>query len=185
MLPGERAIPNSNRIPDGTEAQERERFSIEILPILGKPSAAIEPRNSALDDPAFGQDHKSADLIGTFDDFNVEMRKNFCKRFRKFRSLIPAVGKQRLQKGKHAEQCRHHENASIAILNVGRMNDGMEQKAYCVDKNVPLLALDLLACIVPVRVNERPPFSALFTLWLSMMAAVGLASRCARSRHCS
>jgi hypothetical protein len=65
------------------------------------------------------------------------------------------------------------------------MNDGVEQQAYCIDKNVPLLALDLFACIVPVRVNAGPPFSALFTLWLSMMAAVGLASRCSRSRHCS
>jgi len=50
----------------------------------------------------FGQDHKSADLIGTFDDFNVEMRQNFCKRFRKFGPLITAVGEQHLQKGKHA-----------------------------------------------------------------------------------
>jgi hypothetical protein len=73
------------------------------------------------------------------------------------------------------------------------MNDGVEQQAYCVDKNVPLLALDLsatsslslLARIVSMRINERPPFSALFTLWLSMMAAVGLACRCSRSRHCS
>src|SRR3982074_400146 len=61
------------------------------------------------------------------------------------------------------------------------MNDGVEQQAYCVDKNVPLLALDLLARIVPVRINARPPFSALFTLWLSMMAAVGLAFRWACS----
>jgi hypothetical protein len=43
-------------------------------------------------------------------------------------------------------------------LNVGRMNDGVEQEAYCVDKNVPLLALDLLARIVPVRINARPPY---------------------------
>jgi hypothetical protein len=57
------------------------------------------------------------------------MRQNFCKRFRKFRSLISAVGEERLQKGKHAEQRRHDENASIAILNVGRMNDGVEQEA--------------------------------------------------------
>ena len=27
------------------------------------------------------------------------------------------------------EQCRHHENASVAVLNVGRMNDGVEQQA--------------------------------------------------------
>jgi hypothetical protein len=113
------------------------------------------------------------------------MRQNLSKRFRKFRPLISAVGEERLQKRKHAEQCRHNENASIAILNVGWMNDGMEQEAYCIDENVPLLAFDLLARIVPVRINARPPFSALFTLWLSMMAAVGLASRCSRSRHCS
>ena len=85
------------------------------------------------------------------------MRKNLCKRFRKFWSLISAVGEQRLQKWKHAEQCRHHENASIAILDVGRMNDSVEQETYCVDKNVPLLALDLLARIVAVRINARPP----------------------------
>jgi hypothetical protein len=110
-------------------------------------------------------DHKSADLIGALDDFNVEMRKNFCKRFRKLWSLISAVGEHRLQKWKHAEQRRHHENAAIAILNVGRMNDGVEQETYCVDKNVPLLALDLsatsslslLARIVAVRINARPP----------------------------
>ena len=113
------------------------------------------------------------------------MRENFCKRLRKLRSLISAVGEERLQKGKHPKQGRHDENAAIAILNVGRMNDGVEQEAYCIDENVPLLALDLLACIVTVRINAGPPFSALFTLWLSMIAAVGLASRWSCARHCS
>jgi hypothetical protein len=47
-----------------------------------------------------------------------------------------------------------------------------------------LLALDLLARIVADRVEARPPFSALFTLWLSTMAAVGLASLPASSRAC-
>jgi hypothetical protein len=113
------------------------------------------------------------------------MWQNFCNCCRKFWSFVSAIDEQRLQKWKHAEQCGHDESASIAILDVGRMNDGVEQQAYCIDKNVPLLALDLLARIVPVRINARPPFSALFTLWLSMMPAVGLAFRCARSRHCS
>jgi hypothetical protein len=51
-----------------------------------------------------------------------------------------------------------------------------------VDKDVALLALDLLAAIVAMWVDRRPPFSAPFTLWLSMIATVGLASRPARSR---
>jgi len=42
--------------------------------------------------------------------------------------LIATVDEQRLQK-ENTEQCRHDENASIAILNVGRMNDGVEQEA--------------------------------------------------------
>jgi len=112
------------------------------------------------------------------------MRSKFRKRIGKLRSFISAIDEQLLQKRKHPEQCCHDESAAIAILDVGRMNDGVEQETYCVDKNVPLLALDLLARIVAVRINERPPFSALFTLWLSMMAAVGLAFRWACSRHC-
>jgi hypothetical protein len=45
------------------------------------------------------------------------------------------------------------------------------------------LAFDQFARIEPVRINAGPPFSALFTLWLSMMQAVGLASRSTFSRH--
>jgi hypothetical protein len=43
--------------------------------------------------------------------------------------LISAVGEERLQKRKHPEQGRHDQNASIAILNVGRMYNGVEQEA--------------------------------------------------------
>jgi hypothetical protein len=64
-----------------------------------------------------------------FDDFNLDMRQNFRKRFGKLRSLISTVGEKRLQEGVHPEQGRHDENASIAILNAGRMNDGVEQEA--------------------------------------------------------
>ena len=39
------------------------------------------------------------------------------------------------------------------------------------------------AIIIAMRINAGPPFSALFTLWLSIMAAVGLASRSAFSRQ--
>ena len=63
------------------------------------------------------------------------------------------------------------------------MNDGVQQQAERVYQNMALLALDLLARIIAMRVDARPPFSALFTLWLSMIAAVGLASRSAYSRH--
>jgi hypothetical protein len=46
-----------------------------------------------------------------------------------------------------------------------------------------LLALDQFARIEAVWIDASPPFSALFTLWLSIMAAVQLASRSSFSRH--
>jgi len=44
------------------------------------------------------------------------------------RPLIAAVGEQRLQEGKHPEQRCHDENAAIAILNISRMHDGVQQQ---------------------------------------------------------
>jgi len=40
----------------------------------------------------------------------------------------------------------------------------MKQQAQRIYENVPLLALDLLARIIAVRINAGPPFSALLTL---------------------
>ena len=54
--------------------QERKRFSIAALPILGEPSAAIEPSKRALDNPAFGQDNKPFGQIRVLDDLHVQMR---------------------------------------------------------------------------------------------------------------
>jgi hypothetical protein len=63
------------------------------------------------------------------------------------------------------------------------MYKGVKKKTLRIDEDMALLSIDFLACIVPMRVDTGPPFSALLTLWLSMMAAVGLGSRSANSRH--
>jgi hypothetical protein len=68
-------------------------------------------------------------------------------------------------------------------LNVGRVDYGVKQQSDRIDKDLPLLAFDLLASIVAIRIDVGPPFSALFTLWLSITQAVGLVSRPACSRH--
>jgi hypothetical protein len=101
----------------------------------------------------------------------------------KDRPLIGAVGEQFPEKGKQAEQCRQQREAAVAILNIGGGDDTVQQQTLRIDQNMPLLALDQLARVEAVRIDARPPFSALFTLWLSMMQAVGPASRSAFSRH--
>ena len=92
-------------------------------------------------------------------------------------------GEQLREEWKLTEHRRQQQDAAVAILGAGGMNDGVQQQTQRVYQNVALFALDFFARIIAMRINAGPPFSALFTLWLSMMAAVGLASRCACSRH--
>jgi len=51
----------------------------------------------------------------------------------------------------------------------------MQQQTLRVYQDMALLALDLLAGVIAVRIDRGPPFSAALTLWLSIIAAVGLA----------
>ena len=163
--------------------QECQSLAIEVLPILGESSTAIEPSNRALDDPTLRQHDKSLNLIGALDDFGLELGQDFCECSAKVRPLIGGVGEEHFQEGLRPEQrCEQHD-AAVAVLDVGGMNDGVDQQAQRIYENVALLALDLLARIITVRIDPGPPFSELFTLWLSMMAAVGLASRPSCSRH--
>jgi hypothetical protein len=168
---------------DRGPAQESESVSVKAFPIFGETATAIEPSNGALDNPSFWQDGEASSRIGSSDDLDVDVAENTADCVLKDASLVSGVGIELEQERIGAEQSGHYQNTAIAILNVGRMHDRMEQQALSVYKDVALLALDFLACVVAVRVDLGPPFSALLTLWLSMIAAVGLASRSANSLH--
>ena len=163
--------------------QECERLAIEIFPVLGEPSAASEPCEGAFDHPSSRENFEAFRPIGALDDFGCQMRQGLSLAGAELLSPITCIGEKYLQKWIQAEQRREHENAAVTILDAGLMHDGVHQQALRIDENVPLLALDLLAGIVTGGIDRSPPFSALFTLWLSMMQALGLASREAASRH--
>ena len=162
--------------------QEGERLAVEILPILGQPSASVEPRNGALDDPSLRQDDEGVQFVA-LDDFDDPIAAPGGGRCGA-RSAIACVGEDAHdEREQNSRAFVENERRAIAILDIGGMNGGAQQQTKRVYENVALLALDLLSCIVTMRINLRPPFSALFTLWLSMMAAVGLALRSPSSRH--
>ncbi len=68
---------------------------------------------------------------------------------------------------------------AVGVLDIGGVDDDAEQEAGGIDPDMALAALDLLGGIVAAW----PPFSVVLTLWVSMMAAVGLASRPSFSRN--
>ena len=170
---------------DGSKAQEGEGFEIEVFPVLGQPSAAIEPCQGALDHPSSGQNGEALRVIGPFDDLGFDMRQGLGQGLVKHRPLIGAVGEEFLQEWEQAKEGGQQQNTAVPVLNVGRMNDRVQEQPLRVYEYVPFLALDPFARVEPRRIDAGPPFSALFTLWLSMMQAVGLASRPACFRHFS
>lgn len=173
----------SDHEADGSELEETERVVVEIFPVFGQSAAAVDPGDGAFDNPTLGQHDEALDPIGSLDDLGLEMGQDAGQGAVKDRPFIGAVGEQFFEKGKQTEQRRQEREAAVAILNVGGGDDAVQEQALRVDQNMALLALDQLARIETVRIDARPPFSALFTLWLSMMQVVGLASRSAFSRH--
>ena len=67
------------------------------------------------------------------------------------------------------------------------MNDGPQRQAFGAEKGVNLSPLDLLTGVIAYLAIKTAPFSAAFSVWLSMTAAVGCASRpsCSRKGVCS
>ena len=122
-------------------------------------------------------------MITSPDDIGFEVGQGFGERLLEFRALIASVRKQLPQQGMHSGQGRKQQDAPVTILDAGGMDDRVEYQSQRVYENMALLAFDLLARIIAMRIDAGPPFSALFTLWLSMMAAVGLASLSPCSRH--
>lgn len=156
---------------------------VAVLPILGEPAAAVKPGDGALNDPSLGFDDKAFGVIGAFDDLDRQAPYCFGGAVAEDRPRVSAIGEQFAQERELAEQSGQQQDATVAVLNVGGSHQHMQREAQCVDQDVTLLAFDQLAGIEAVGVDRSPPFSALLTLWLSIMQPVGLASRSACSRH--
>ena len=125
---------------------------------------ASPPATKALDPDPFPCRSLRHVVYAALLHFGLETAKDFGEPVGKNWTLIGAVGKQLLEEWKLAKQRGEQQQAAIAVLNVGGMDDGVQQQTECIDQNMPLLALDQLAGIEAMRIDAGPPFSALFTL---------------------
>ena len=144
-------------------------------------AGAADEGDGAFHDPAPGDDLEALGLGGAFD--HLDPPGGIGHGPAQLRAAVGAVGEDRLQEGKEAAgPAIQDQRGAVSILDIGRMHDRVEDQAEGVDEQVALLALDLLARVIARRVDARPPFSALFTLWLSITPALGEAARPSRSR---
>ena len=73
------------------QSGERQRGPGAIFEVLGESAAMVEPGECPLDDPAFGQAFEAFGLIGTFDDFNLALRRHLGKGLLKLGPSIAPV----------------------------------------------------------------------------------------------
>ena len=63
-------------------------------------------------------------------------------------AAVAAVSEDAFDEGKQPSRPAEQLEGAIAILDVGGKNDDAQQETQCVDEDVPLAALDLLARVV-------------------------------------
>jgi len=166
---------------DHGEADESGNGCGMAFEIASQSSIAADPCKGSFDDPALGQDDELVQFVA-FDDFD-DPAAGRRSRLGGAWTLISAVGENAFDEGKQgAGAGAEYQRGTVAILYIGRMDGNAQQKAERIDEDMALASGDFLARIIALRVHRGPPFCAVLALWLSMMAAVGLASRPACSR---
>lgn len=139
-------------------------------------TTAGEPRERSFNDPALREHRETLGCVGPLDDAQRPGATPACRGGGTW-PLVATIGKDGRDE---REQCARlpveHQDSAVAVLDVGRVHDDVQQQAERVNEDVVFDAFNLLARIVADRVDALTPFSADLTDLLSRMAALGLAS---------
>ena len=148
----------------------------QSLVVLAQPSASAQPSQRSFHHPAPGQHFKAMAVLGTWHDFQnpTEARGHPVRQL----PPVAAVSPDQLQARKSSQQFTDDQLGSVPVLDVGRVDRHRQQQSHGIYDDMSLPSGDTLARIVAAR----PLFSVVFTLWLSMMAALGAKSRPSASR---
>ena len=127
------------------------------LEIACQTAIAADPGQGSFDDPALGQDDEFVQFVA-LDDLE-HPTTGAGSRSRGARSLIAGIGEDALDEGEKAAGASiENQPRPVAVLNVGGMDDDVQQEAERIDQNMALAPSDLLARIKPLRVKCGAPF---------------------------
>jgi hypothetical protein len=136
------------------EGGDGARVSLEIA---RQAAIAADPSQGSFDDPALGQDDEFVQFVA-LDDLE-HPTTGAGSHSRGTWSLIAGIGEDALDEGEEAAGASiENQPCPVAVLNIGRMDDDVQQEAERIDKNMALAPGDLLARIKPLRVKRGAPF---------------------------
>jgi hypothetical protein len=153
----------------------------KVFIILGDAAVAAKPGEGSLDDPATRQDDEAFQVVAALDDLKAQHR-NFGDGSLDLPSIIAIIGPDEFEPREAIADLIEDEGRPVTILDTRGVNDDPYWQSFRIDERMDFAALDLLAGVKTYLAVKTAPFSAAFSDWLSMTAAVGEASRPRRSR---
>ena len=143
----------------------------QLLVIFAQSSAPTQPTECSFNNPSAWQHFKMMVVFWPLYDLQNPASESPSP-IHQLPSIAP-ISPDQLKPGKSPNKLGQHKLCSITVLDVCGVDHHCHQQTYGVNYDVALTPIDLLACIVATR----PPFSVVFTDWLSMIAALGVGSR--------
>ena len=116
------------------------------LEVASQAAIATDPGEGPFDNPPFGQDLEARD-VGSLHDLQLPCSCSPDNE-RHLLSSIATVSKDAFDKREQSSCPVQQPEGAVTILNIGGMNDNIQQEAQRVDQDVPLATLDLLARVV-------------------------------------
>lgn len=139
----------------------------QLLIVFAQAPAAAQPGEGPLDDPSLRQHDKAR--VRPFDDLDGPMEDRSGPLDQLAR--IAPVGPDQPKPRKAPADPFQHQPGTLAILKIAGMNHHRQDQAQGIDDQMAFAAQDLLARVIAAK----PPFSVVLTLWLSMIATLGVA----------
>ena len=144
-------------------------------------AVAPDPGEGALNDPAPPDKLEPAFLVRVLDNLQGHLLSRQIGG--EAVSAVAAIRKNVLDEREQAAGLFDKPGCAVPVLNAGWDRLDAKQQSYRIDNRVAFDAFDFLARIVANGIPAAAPFSVAFTAWVSMMAAVGEASRPSASRQ--
>ena len=123
--------------------------------VESQPTVATDPGEGPLDDPSFRQDFEASGAGSLHDlQFPCSCALDYA---RYFLPDVSVTRKDAFNKRERSPGSTQKDEVSVTLVNIGVMNDDIQQETQPVDQDVPLATLDLFVR-VEARSVERSPF---------------------------
>ena len=149
------------------------------LIVLAQTAVLTQPRESSFDHPSPRQNHKSLHTVTSFDNPQNPMTK--IRYPINELAGIAAIGPDQRQTTEPTSQFTQNKFRAIAILNISGMNYHSHHQTQRIYHQMAFSARYLLSRVIAFI----PPFEAVLTDWLSIIAALGQGSLPRWIRTCS